>query len=358
MSFAVIESFPVKDGDRQGQEHRAMIGKPNSRPAFNVNPLRKQWVVAAIGLLFAFALQSFDVRAELLFRSVEQAGGQVRWSPIRKYSEPSHTAHARDSGNAVEEVRVFLSGEITRADLDSAAVMEGLVKSGRQKITGNTVWLASNGGDIDAGMELGRRLRKLGVFTLIGKNDQCLSACVFAFMGGERRSVAGRLGIHRPYFPFTDGGPGRHAKFRHLEQALKAFVAELDFPDSLYEAVMLVPPESMQIVGPAELKRFYLEGISPLTEDELDAASARRRNLSMYEYLKYKATAPACNFFEAGERTCEGKVREAVVSGGAADDPGIMRTGASTPADLVDPQPAGGLTRARKPVDANSRDPA
>ena len=114
----------------------------------------------------------------------------------------------------------------------------------------------------------------------------------------------------------------------------------------------------MQIVAPAELRRFYLDGVSPLTEDELDAASARRRNISMYEYLKYKATAPACNFFDAGERKCEGKVQGAVVSGGAADDPGIMLTGASMPADPVEPQPAGALLRVRKPAGAYSRDPA
>jgi hypothetical protein len=95
-----------------------------------------------------------------------------------------------------------------------------------------------------------------------------------------------------------------------------------------------------------------------LTEDELDAASARRRNISMYEYLKHKATAPACNFFDAGERRCEGKVQEAVVNGGAADDPGVIRTGATTPADVADPQSAGRLMRVRKPAEAISRDPA
>lgn len=43
---------------------------------------------------------------------------------------------------------------------------------------------------------------------------------------------------------------------------------------------MLVPPESMQIVAPADLRRFYLEGISPLSEDMADAASARRLGIS------------------------------------------------------------------------------
>jgi hypothetical protein len=175
-------------------------------------------------------------------------------------------------------------------------------------------------------------VRKLGVFTLVGKNDQCMSACVFAFMGGERRSVTGRLGIHRPYFPFTQDSPDRPAKFRHLERTLKEFVEELDFPVSLYEAVMLVPPESMQIVTPADLKRFYLEGISPLSEDMADSSAARRVGLSMFDYLQRKARSPGCAFFDAGEGRCEGKVLEAAVSGSAADEPESMKSRVATSA--------------------------
>ncbi len=296
---------------------------------FNVHLLRKQRVAVAVVVLLVLTLQCFGLHAELLFRSVEQVHGQQRWSSIKKYSNPSDAVVERvsASGTAVpaEEVRVFLSGEITHQDVNSARVMAGLLKSGKQKLAGNTVWLASYGGDIDAAMELGRLLRKWGVFTLIGKDDQCLSACVFAFMGGERRSVAGQLGIHRPFFPFTQDTPDRQARFRQLEKTLKGFIEELDFPTSLYEAVMLVPPESMQILAPADLKRFYLEGISPSTEDMIDAASARRLDISMIEYLRRKAKAPACAFLDAGQGQCEGKVRKAAASAGAADDPWSMQ---------------------------------
>ena len=323
---------------------------------FHNNLLLKQRIATACGLLLVVALQCIDARAELLFRGVEQVNGQQRWSAVKKYSNPADTSYAQSAAGGTQEVHVYLSGEVTRADVDSAAVLEQLLKNGKQSIAGNTVWLASNGGDIDAGMELGRRLRRLGLFTLIGKNDQCLSACVFAFMGGERRSVSGRIGIHRPYFPFTEGGPDRQARFRYLEKTLKAFVAELDFPDSLYEAVMLVPPESMQIVSAADLKRFYLEGISPLTEDMVDAAAARRLNLTMFEYLKRKATAPACAFFDAGPGRCVGKVQEAATMIGAADDPG-MQTGDTASAARADAIPANMRVRTRKPTDIISRDP-
>lgn len=347
---------------RQG--YCAIFGNLRFRQAFNLRPLHKQRVAAIIFLLFAFVLQSFELRAELLFRSVERFNGLQSWSPIRKYSNPSDVAYPRVAANGAvapaEEVRVFLSGQITRADVESVAVMESLLKSGKQKIVGNTVWLASEGGDIDAGMELGRRLRKLGIFALVGKNDQCMSACVFAFMGGERRSVAGRLGIHRPYFPFTEGTPDRQARFRHLQRTLRTYIGEMDFPDSLYEAMMLVPPESMQILSPADLKRFYLEGISPSSEDMADAASARRLNLSMFEYLQRKAKAPACALFDAAQGRCEGHVQEAATTSrdGVVDDAGSMRTGEAASAGRAESMPSGRGIRVKKPPEVNSHEPA
>jgi hypothetical protein len=238
-------------------------------------------------LLLAFALPG---NAELLYRSLEQSNGQQRWSQFKRYS-PADAAASR-SGYA-EEVRVVLSGEITRSDVDSAAVMAVLVKDGRQKLSSNSVWFASNGGDMDAAMDLGRLLRELGVSTAVGKDDQCLSACTFAFMGGERRSVAGRLGIHRPFFPYTQDVPGRQLRYRHLQRTLKAYVEEMDFPASFYEAVMLVPSESMKFLSPAELKTYFLEGISPSSEDLADAAAARHLGLSMIDYLKVKAKGAA-----------------------------------------------------------------
>ena len=284
--------------------------------------LRKQRMAAAVALFLALALPCLELRAELLFRSLEQVNGQQSWSSVKKYSNPSDTAYPRASFGAAaqaEEVRVFLSGEITRADMDSAEVLSRLLQSGKQRISGNTVWLASNGGDIDTGMDLGRLLRKLGIFTFIGKNDQCLSACVFAFMGGERRGVAGRLGIHRPYFSHTQDSPDRSGKFRHLQRVVKGYVEEMDFPASLYEAIMLAPPESMQIVAPADLKRFYLDGISPVSEDIADAASARRLNLPMLDYLQFKAKTPACAFPVADPGRCDNRALDETASGGAPD---------------------------------------
>jgi len=276
---------------------------------FRVHSIRKHRAAAAVVLTLALALQCFDLRAELLFRGVEVVNGEQRWLPIRKYSNPSDTAYAQatllNARVPAEEVHVFIDGTITREDVVSARVLAELIRSGKQKIAGNAVWFTSDGGDVDAAMDLGRLFRMLGVYTFIGKYDQCLSSCVFAFMGGERRSVAGRLGIHRPYFPFTDEIPDRRAAYRHLQHRLKAYIDEMDFPAYLYDAMMAVPPESMEILAPADLKRLYLEGMSPSSEDLADAAAARRLEIPMIEYLKRKANAPACAFLDAGQDRCE-----------------------------------------------------
>lgn len=236
-------------------------------------------------LLFALCFAIPGARAELLFRSMEQVDGQPRWAPVRSYANPADLA-AAPSG---EEVHVYFSGAIVPADLVAAKVMTELLRSGRQRVAGNVVWFASDGGDIDTAMELGRLLRRHGLLTMVGKFDQCLSACVFAFMGGDRRMVAGRLGIHRPFFPFTLDSPDRQVRFRNLQRVLKDYIDELDFPPSLYEAVMAVPPEVVHYLSVAELKRYYLDGISPSSEDLADAAEARRLKVSMAEYLARKA---------------------------------------------------------------------
>ena len=270
----------------------APMERRGSRPAAS-NPARVGPTIAATLILFAVALQSVDLRAELLFRSGQQKDGQQTWSALKNYGNPVDIAEPRTRADvtpvAAQEVQVFVQGYISSEDVHAAKVMVDLVRNGRQKIAGNVVSLASNGGEVDAAMELGRVLRKLGVSTVVPEGENCLSSCVFAFMGGDRRTVAGSLGIHRPYFSSTREVPDRRIYYRQLQKKLQEFIDELDFPQSLYEAVMAVPPESVSLLAPSELKRYYLEGMSPSTQDDVDAASARNLGISVLDYLQRKA---------------------------------------------------------------------
>ncbi len=254
-------------------------------------------VIAAALLLFSLTLQCVDLRAELLFRSAQPTGGEQRWSDLKKYSDLSRSAHPQvrvnDASAAPEEVQVVVSGYITEEDVVGANVMADLLKSGKQKIAGNLVSFASDGGEVVAAMALGRLLHQLGVSTMVGRDDQCLSSCVFAFMGGDRRIAAGHIGIHRPYFASTRYVQDRRSQYRQLQKKLRDYIEELDFPPSLYEEVMAVSPEAIRVLSPADLKRFYLDGMSPSAEEEADAESARRLGVPILEYLQRKARACA-----------------------------------------------------------------
>lgn len=277
----------------------------------------------ATALLFGLALQCLDLHAELVFRSAEQIDGRQQWSAPRSYANPADTVYprARADGTqlASEEVQVFLQGSITPEDVYAAREMEDLITRGRQRIAGNAVSLSGNGGDVDAAMEVGRVLRRLGVSTFVARGNQCLSSCVFAFMGGARRNVAGRIGIHRPYFSSTRKVTDRPAYYRRLQQRLQHYFEELDFPRSLYEALMAVPPESMSILTAADLKRFYLQGMSPSTEDEADATAARHLGISVQQYLQQKARAEPCAGVFRSDGACEPDMLKAQGHGAAAD---------------------------------------
>ncbi len=282
-------------------------------------------------LLLALATQCIELRAELLFRSAEPIGGQQHWSDLKEYANPADITYPRTLADGTkvttEEIQVFLDGYITAEDVSGAKVLERLLKNGSQKIAGNIVSFSSNGGELDASMELGRLLRRLGVSTLVSRDNQCLSSCVFAFMGGDRRSVAGRLGIHRPYFSSTRDVPDRRMQYRAMQKKLQAYIEELDFPPSLYEAVMAVPPESISTVTPADLKRFYLEGMSPSTEDDVDATSAKALGISMLDYLHQKAQTQSC----AETRDTNGSCRAAVAGGTAAAPAGARQKDDTAP---------------------------
>ena len=261
-----------------------------------------------VALAMALLALNTAAQAELLFRGAQAPDATLRAADFRNYANPNDTAYPRklaDGGEiATERVQVLLRGQITQDDVYGAKVMESLVKRGRQKIAGNVVLCASEGGDVDAAMQLGRILRQIGVSTLVPRGEQCLSSCVFAFMGGDQRTVAGQLGIHRPYFASARKAAERRTQYRQLQRRLRDYIEDLDFPSSLYEAVMAVPPESVRLLGASELKRYYLQGMSPAAEEEMDAAAARHLGLSVSAYLQRKDREQNCGQTLAGAQPC------------------------------------------------------
>jgi len=112
----------------------------------------------------------------------------------------------------------------------------------------------STGGEVFAGMEIGRLLRRAGASLSVGKGAACISACVFALIGAASRSVAdgARVGIHRPSL----GGPGNDPRVESMSGAIALYADEMKVSRGLIDDMMAVPADRIRFLTPADLARY------------------------------------------------------------------------------------------------------
>ena len=193
-----------------------------------------------------------------------------------------------------------MSGEILPKDADNAAKifknrLNKCNRSADMKAGGASVYLNSNGGDLEAAYVIGRLLRAYEVRTKIDKNSKCFSSCVFIYLAGVDRAIYppfNQLGIHRPYF--VDLGTGlslndiKTIRARQLDR-LKAYLNEMDIPLTLADVMMSIPPDSIKILEYEEFEVFRLNGTDASFEEKENAIKAGRYQLSSGDYRRLYA---------------------------------------------------------------------
>jgi hypothetical protein len=142
----------------------------------------------------------------------------------------------------------------------------------------DVIVLNSPGGRVVASMRLGAALRQLRAAVIVARfgNDdtlelpsagQCMSACVYAMMGGVRRIVPpeSRLGIHRMSSQDTSVSFGRafapaatSYASDDMVDALAGYAAQMGVSPTVIRVAERIPPQDIHIVSPAELRRWHL----------------------------------------------------------------------------------------------------
>lgn len=166
-------------------------------------------------IIFIYLLMSI-----FLFMSSVSVGGVLQWRPepdstskrLPK-SDPSRPMHFSTllicPGSGCPNI-IFAEGIIQPNSADR--FKEFLTKD---ESHGDTICFNSVGGNLEGGIALGREIRKHGfntcflnyytsenfegVTTIYAENSVCLSACVYAFLGGVNREIEpnARLGVHQ-----------------------------------------------------------------------------------------------------------------------------------------------------------------
>lgn len=119
------------------------------------------------------------------------------------------------------------------------------------------VVLESRGGNLYAGIEIGRAIHLKGFATLVPDGVGCASACALAWLGGIPRFMGetGKVGFHAVYT--TEGG---QAAISSAGNALVgAYLNQLGLSTSAVLYITTPPPEGMQWLSFADARRIGID---------------------------------------------------------------------------------------------------
>jgi hypothetical protein len=167
--------------------------------------------------------------------------------------------------------RIYATGTI---DIGAPDRLRGLIK--RYNIpAGSTVDISSPGGNLIAGMTLGRIFRAAGFDTDVGQSDptdktaahsgQCFSACTLAFLGGRWRFVrSGSIyGVHRFYFKKSTGQDSDAAQM--ISAGIIRYIREMGVDPDLFSEMTVAGRDDITLIPEKELVRLNVvnNGHSP-----------------------------------------------------------------------------------------------
>lgn len=209
-------------------------------------------------------------------------------------------------GNAVESCYLVGVGEITR---DTPDVLQRRLNEG--PIEGNQILLDSNGGNLGAGVRMGRIIRENDMTAVVGAVEPrkpggrfpldlptagtCASACAYAFLGGTTRRMreGSKLGFHRFYM----GVQGASSSAQQVSGQLVSYLVEMGVDPRIFAKASSQGADSMYWVPEDEAEEFDL--ITPFGYEDfflepygngIVAASKRKTPPGAYDNV-YQVTA-------------------------------------------------------------------
>lgn len=180
---------------------------------------------------------------------------------------------------------------------------------------GATLYLNSPGGSVVAGMELANAIREAGLMTHVSADSGCYSACTFVFLGGIRRTMLGKFGIHamskgRRAQSITIYSDQDFDAVQQLTSTLINLAQSLIGDSRMITAMLTVPGADIRLVPDKQLAEWRIIthasrpaqrmsasfdcGKSPLEDmekvvcDHLVLADADRRMTAAYDWLSKK----------------------------------------------------------------------
>ena len=224
--------------------------------------IARDWVRSAIIALIAAALswgafsgRSYAADSEMTFRLATLAGGRC--------------------GAACPQV--IVAEGIIEEGTPEAFIAFAKTAAVEARLRG-IILLNSPGGRVVASMQLGAVFRKLHVAVAVARYEKlgelsgptagrCMSACVYALMGGAKRIVPpeSQVGIHRMSTvdygqtqPHQPSAPIVAYADDEMVSALARYAANMGVNPKLIRTAETISPDDIRILSPSEMRRWRL----------------------------------------------------------------------------------------------------
>jgi hypothetical protein len=190
----------------------------------------------------------------LVCLSVGPVGQRVAAAPIAESPMTVTLVTRSESGVFRGTTLVYLDGRIDAGAPDRlSTALEGVKGT-------IAIWLNSPGGNLFAGMKLGRIIRQHGAETHIIDSrtllpGECYSACAVAFLGGVYRfnRNGARYGVHRASLR-VGSTTGDRDLGQHLTAAIGSYVREMGVDARLLDLWVRAGPDEMYVLSPEQAK--------------------------------------------------------------------------------------------------------
>ena len=121
------------------------------------------------------------------------------------------------------------------------------------------VHISSPGGNLVGSLQLGDAFREFKATLSVEKGARCVSACVYAFLGGATRHVTGgKIGVHRfrPADEEIDNNDFPNILVQRAADVLTEYVTRMGADPELIRMAMSIQPPAIHFLDPGELRRY------------------------------------------------------------------------------------------------------
>ena len=169
------------------------------------------------------------------------------------------------------------------------------------------LYLNSAGGDLEAAINIGRLVHKLGLQVLVETTPHqttptvCYSSCVLVLAGGKMRFVwpstgtePSNIGIHRPYLSrvTTDLTSSKASdQLSSLRAILRSAFRDFNVSPDLADRMMAVPPDKIKFLTGDDLAYWGLNEDDPVHQTRHNNGMAVAYGLSLKEYINRRQLA-------------------------------------------------------------------